>query len=120
MPTTRTPEGFPSKCPLCGADVSIDYSDTDGDAPCPCCGVLLIQSSQRVEFLRSKFAAVLGVRDETTLDQMPLEALGGSLDLVELIMELEEDFDANLPDEELSEMKTLGDLFRLFAKYPRN
>jgi hypothetical protein len=38
---SRTPEGEPNTCPVCGAAVAIEPSNPPGDAPCPCCGVLL-------------------------------------------------------------------------------
>lgn len=39
--STRTPEGLPSRCPICGKDVIINPSVPPGDAPCPHCGSLL-------------------------------------------------------------------------------
>lgn len=41
MPSSRTPEGIPSRCPMCGIVTRIDPSATTNDAPCPCCGHLL-------------------------------------------------------------------------------
>jgi hypothetical protein len=38
---SRTPEGSPNHCPVCGAHVVIDPSRPPGDAPCPACGHLL-------------------------------------------------------------------------------
>ena len=40
-PSTRTPEGEPSQCPVCGQRVWVDPSRPPGDAPCPKCGTLL-------------------------------------------------------------------------------
>ena len=39
--SSRTPEGEPNRCAICGAVVVIEPSDPAGDAPCPHCGVLL-------------------------------------------------------------------------------
>jgi hypothetical protein len=39
--SSRTPEGQPNYCPMCGLDLRIEPSDPAGDAPCPRCGVLL-------------------------------------------------------------------------------
>ena len=39
--SSRTPEGTPGRCPICGADVRIEPSNLTGDAPCPQCGALL-------------------------------------------------------------------------------
>lgn len=38
---SRTPEGEPAKCPVCGNVVSVEPSRPHGDAPCPNCGSLL-------------------------------------------------------------------------------
>jgi anti-anti-sigma regulatory factor len=39
--SSRTPEGRPNHCPVCGFDLQIEPSDPAGDAPCPQCGHLL-------------------------------------------------------------------------------
>jgi hypothetical protein len=40
-PSSRTPEGWPNRCPACGKEVRIEPSIPPGDAPCPNCGHLL-------------------------------------------------------------------------------
>ena len=40
-PASRTPEGEPNHCPICGKDLQIEPSRPPGDAPCPHCGALL-------------------------------------------------------------------------------
>lgn len=40
-PASRTPEGWPNRCPICGEAVTVDPSMPTGDAPCPACGCLL-------------------------------------------------------------------------------
>jgi eukaryotic-like serine/threonine-protein kinase len=40
-PSTRTPEGEPNCCPVCGKSLCIEPSRPPGDAPCPHCGHLL-------------------------------------------------------------------------------
>lgn len=39
--SSRTPEGSPNRCPVCGSSLKIEPSDPAGDAPCPNCGHLL-------------------------------------------------------------------------------
>lgn len=39
--STRTPEGDPNRCPICGHDVKLEPSLDFRDAPCPYCGYLL-------------------------------------------------------------------------------
>ena len=46
-PSTRTPEGEPNRCPVCGKDLRIEPSRPPGDAPCPHCGHLLWFPSSR-------------------------------------------------------------------------
>ncbi len=40
-PSSRTPEGEPNRCPVCGKDLCIEPSRPPGNAPCPHCGSLL-------------------------------------------------------------------------------
>ncbi len=45
-----------------------------------------------------------------TLESSFVNDLGAdSLDIVELVMELEDEFDVNIPDEDAQEMQTVGD-----------
>ena len=39
--SSRTPEGRPNLCPVCGSAIKIEPSDPAGDAPCPNCAHLL-------------------------------------------------------------------------------
>ena len=39
--SSRTPEGIPNRCPVCGKQVVLEPSDPAGDAPCSHCGHLL-------------------------------------------------------------------------------
>jgi hypothetical protein len=41
MISSRTPEGSPNECPICGDRVRIEPSILSNDAPCPSCGHLL-------------------------------------------------------------------------------
>ncbi|MBB3210735.1 endogenous inhibitor of DNA gyrase (YacG/DUF329 family) [Rhodopirellula rubra] len=39
--SSRTPDGWPNNCPICGHSISITPSQNTLDAPCPHCGHLL-------------------------------------------------------------------------------
>lgn len=39
--SSRTPEGDPNHCPVCGHYLRLEPSRPPGDAPCPACGCLL-------------------------------------------------------------------------------
>lgn len=60
----------------------------------------------------------LGVNaDEVTLDASFVEDLGAdSLDQVELVMAFEEEFKAEIPDEDAEKLKTVGDAVTYIQK----
>ena len=56
----------------------------------------------------------LDVEDETvTMESLISDDLGAdSLDIVDMVMSLEEEFDIEIPDEEIENMKTVGDVVK--------
>lgn len=42
-----------------------------------------------------------------------------SLDIVELVMELEDEFDVNIPDEDAEKIQTLGDAVKYINEHPQ-
>lgn len=61
----------------------------------------------------------LGVNpDEVTPDASFIEDLGAdSLDTVELVMALEEEFDAEIPDEDAENLKTVGEAIKYIEEH---
>ena len=54
---------------------------------------------------------------EVTMDSSIAEDLGAdSLDVVDLIMSLEDEFDLEVPDEQVEAIKTVGDLVRFIEQ----
>ncbi len=45
--SSRTPEGTPNHCAICGYDLILEPSKTTLDAPCPYCGHLLWFASEQ-------------------------------------------------------------------------
>jgi acyl carrier protein len=118
---SRTPEGWPNRCPICGADVWIDPSQPPGDAPCPKCGQLLwFDDADNRRRILELIAARLNLNpNEIDLDS-PLPDYGAdSLDVVELILELEEQFDATIPDEAADKIRTVRDLIEWLMRRTR-
>ena len=66
---------------------------------------------EEFERVKSVIADQLGVDESTiTMDSSFVDDLGAdSLDLVELIMGLENEFDIEIPDEEAEKIQTVGD-----------
>ena len=67
--------------------------------------------SDVVERVRKIVVEQLGVKDEeVTLEASFVDDLGAdSLDTVELVMALEEEFETEIPDEEAENIKTVAD-----------
>mmetsp|Transcript_45993 Transcript_45993/g.106965 ORF Transcript_45993/g.106965 Transcript_45993/m.106965 type:complete len:123 (+) Transcript_45993:92-460(+) len=62
-------------------------------------------------------AEQLGVDKEKVTEKATLTELGAdSLDIVETVMALEEEFEVDLPDEETTELKNVGDVADLIEK----
>lgn len=64
------------------------------------------------EKVQEKVADQLGVdADDVTTESSFIDDLGAdSLDIVELLMALEEEFDIEIPDEEAEKLSTVGDV----------
>jgi len=60
----------------------------------------------------------LGVKDDEVVESASFtEDLGAdSLDVVELVMALEDEFGIEIPDEEVGEIKTVGDAVNYISK----
>jgi acyl carrier protein len=108
--SSRTPEGLPNRCPVCGKEVVIDPSQPFGDAPCPHCGQLLffINTPQQVRLvsepeagsIRERVQRIVARQLGVSEDQLKAsfdDLAADSLDTIELVMELEEEFDGDLP-----------------------
>ena len=66
----------------------------------------------RIKLIREIIADQLGVsEDEVTLEASFKEDLDAdSLDLFELVMALEEEYDVEIPSDDLAELNTVGDV----------
>jgi acyl carrier protein len=131
--SSRTPEGEPKLCPVCGALICIEPSGPSGDAPCPSCGVLLwflrtsdgvsLYEINRIAPIRERVAELLArlfqrSKDELARSFSSFEDFGAdSLDMVELVMELEEEFDFPISDAEAERIRTMGDLVRWLIQH---
>ena len=112
--SSRTPEGHPSECPLCGINTNLEFSDPGEDAPCPVCGCLVWKSTEILDAIMRECEVTLGIDPRLiTVDSHFVNDLGSdSLDLVELVMELEEEFNISIPDDAAAEINTIGDAVR--------
>ena len=109
--SSRTPEGMPSECPLCGATANIEFSDPGQDAPCPNCGTLLWESHQLIHDVTQRYANTLGTAPEAFDANTRFADLGtDSLETVEMVMELEEEFGVNIPRDVAEKFQTVRDM----------
>ncbi len=109
--SSRTPEGLPHRCPLCGKDSAVDPSLPGGDSTCPRCGHLLWWFRDRLELPSGQL----------DLHRLALDDLGAdSLEIAELIIELEEEFGVAIPDEEAERIKSVGDAIDYIVAHRRD
>ena len=104
--SSRTPEGLPNRCPICGGEFDLEPSLPTGDAPCPQCGHLLWWFQQKFDRL-----------DRVDANTRFVEELkADSLDVVELVMELEDEFEMQFADEDYERIQTVGDAIRVLRE----
>lgn len=62
--------------------------------------------------IKERISEVLGVEaDDITMESTFIDDLGAdSIDLVELVMALEEEFEIQIPDEEVAKIKAVSDV----------
>ncbi len=77
------------------------------------------ESNMVFEKLKSILIDQLDVEEEkVTLDALITEDLGAdSLDVVDLIMSLEEEFDVEIPDDQIENIKTVGDVVKYIEEH---
>ena len=110
---SATSEGQGLRCPVCAQPGLLEFYDPRGVALCPRCGHLLRRVQGR---LVSLYGALNGIALATAF----LDDLGAdSLDLVELVMQLEEEFGVQLTDEEAARIKTVEDAIRCIKRQLR-
>ena len=74
------------------------------------------------ERLKEIIIKQFGENEKTvTLESSFVNDLGAdSLDIVELVMELEDEFDVNMPDEEAQKMQIVGDAVKYISEHTQN
>jgi acyl carrier protein len=131
--SSRTPEGDPNHCPICDALICIEPSQPAGDAPCPTCGALLwfVKISEGIRFHDSAEAAPIterlfelirkrlgAIRPPLTASTSFSEDVGiDSLDIVELVMALEEEFEVTISEEDAEQLKTVGEVIDFILRH---
>lgn len=110
-PASRTPEGLPHRCPVCGKTASLEPCYPGGDSVCPNCGQLLW-------LFRERIGTELGVSfDSIKFESLLREkAAGDSLDLAELLMELEEGTGIPIPEEIAGSFRTVQDVIQYLRR----
>lgn len=105
--SSRTPEGEPRRCAICGEMAVTEPSQPLGDSVCPRCGALLIVVCDQLGVDKEKITPATSFVNDLGVD---------SLDTVELVMELEEEFDINIPDDEAEKIQTVADAIRAILR----
>ena len=115
---SRTPEDLPSKCSLCGANANSNFSDPAKDAPCSSCGQLLWASDQMLQTITQRFENVLSTSPGVINANSTFSDIGAtSLEVVELVLDLEEEYEIDIPVPEADRIKSVGDIVRSILKH---
>ena len=71
-----------------------------------------------VEKVKELVAEQLGIaKDTVTVESNIIEDLGAdSLDVIEMLMTLEEEFGVTIPDEKINQIKTVGQIIELIEE----
>ncbi|HWE95683.1 MAG TPA: hypothetical protein VG269_17085 [Tepidisphaeraceae bacterium] len=115
--SSRTPEGSPGHCPICGTAVRIESSQIAGDASCPSCGALLwfVKTTTGVHLydareVKSVFERIIAAPADGDMDVSRL--MTGKIDSVEvvqLVMAAEDSAGLNITDEDAGQIQSPGD-----------
>ena len=102
--SSRTPEGTPHRCQVCGRISTVEPSYPPGDSCCSSCGSLLW-------WFRDRLSRNTGVNPDLITPRTSFgKDLGAdSLDIVELVMELESEYKITIPDHEAERIKTVAE-----------
>ncbi len=106
---SNTGPDCPDQCPVCRKAIDVGRSSS---GLCPTCGQLL-------GWIRKQLPEQTGAApDRLTPDTRFNEDLhADSMDVVELILEIEEEFGVVIPDEEVPNLKTVGDTIRFIENH---
>jgi acyl carrier protein len=110
--SSRTPEGLPHHCPLCGQESALEPSFPAGDSTCPRCGHLLWWFRDRLGFWTDLLPDSINF-DSSTMSDLGLD----SLDVAELVIELQEEFGVTIPDEDAENLTTVADAIRYIVAH---
>jgi acyl carrier protein len=118
--SSRTPEGWPGHCVLCGNDFLLEFSDPGNDATCPNCGHLISGSADLLDEFKSIFERRRGVLGHQIDSSREFSTMGiDSLDTVELVMQIEEEFGVSISEDDAAKIQTIGDAIRYILEQRR-
>ncbi len=105
--------GSSHHCPTCAAAVEPHSAATPEDSLCPRCALLLKQ-------FRFSLALRSGGHAPSFMLSTPWREIArDSVAVVETVLELEDQLGFAVPDEEILELSTVGDVLQYFAKLRR-
>jgi len=123
----RTPEGVPSRCPLCDAVICLEPTGSLGDATCPYCKralwfvqvfphALYYPAEEVSPAKRQKIAAVVTKWAATSRQAALAVDDLDSVELVAFVMEMETILGVRLTEDAVRVMKSLADLIDFFVR----
>ncbi len=105
--SSRSPEGSSKQCPVCDLMFSAENS-IGGDDSCPSCTELLWWFQNDSQVIQPFLESDSPLAGDSRFDSLAMD----SLDVMELIMEIEDEFGVTIPDANYDKIKTFNDVIR--------
>ena len=102
--SSRTPEGEPNRCHVCGAEICLDPSRPPGDAPCQNCGTLAWFPLGKKDRHGRWITRATSFTKDIGLD---------SLEMADLILTFEKRFRVSIPRRLAKRIDTVGDAIEI-------
>jgi acyl carrier protein len=118
--SSRTPEGTPGRCVLCGKDFLLEFSDPGNDATCPNCGHLIIESAVLLDEFKlfcERTQRFSTHKIDSSLEFLTVET--DSVEAVEFVMQLEAEFGVSIAEDDAARIRTVGDAMRYILEQRR-
>jgi acyl carrier protein len=131
--SSQRPARAQGQCIICATTVTVGATQRYGEVPCPRCGAMMwfcqdraglrLHDAEEAAAIRKRVQEIvgenLGVEPERLTDASSfVQDVGAdTLDIVEMVMELEEAFGISIPDADAEKILTVGDLVDYLARH---
>jgi acyl carrier protein len=113
---TMQSDGYHNDCPICNSASDVLANSDRSTELCTGCGYSLRESQTVLERFRTCANTSIGGSLQINADSRLDEVADDSLAMVELVMELEEEFGIEISDDDVDALTTVGDAVRYLIR----